>query len=296
MSQLKPSPFGSLSQELASLQKERRAAISSCDFSKTRILDARIDRLKAEIATTAASSTKVETTLTLDLKREELRAKASGLLQKAREEILQKEEIYQKRIIQLHATHGDELAQWGERYATALELETTRPNPTVAHLRRQAQFNAQQRNYEIADALMEEADQVKKVQIEKAQADVTRVFEEQRLRIVARHEHDLSLCNTRRSRDVLEAQKKYEKEFVTLKNAYAKTVAHLTGDSSNVSYDFLNEFVLTETEAAPAVPSPGRSEGNQSSLEGSKKDTPGSGRKPSGESVRARIRIASVNT
>jgi hypothetical protein len=250
----KAPPGSNLADELAILQSQRRAAISSCDFAKTRILDCNIDRLKDEIAATTAASSQIENKLTFDLKKEALRAKASQLLENARDEVLRAQSAYQERLIQLHNSHGDELAHWGERYAAALELETTRANPTAEHLKRQAQFSAQQRDYGAAEALMEESEAVRRRQIEKNQGETTRVFEEQRLRIVSRQENELALCHQRLLRDTQAIQIGYQKELATIKHSLAKTAVDVRRPLTPEAADFLDEFVLVETVQIPTSP------------------------------------------
>jgi hypothetical protein len=245
-------PENYLSDEIAILQSQRRAAISSCDFGKIRVLDCHIDRLKEEMAATKARSSKIESDLVLDVKRESVRAKAEQKLQEARDSVLALQSAYNERLIQLHTAHGDELALLGERYAKALELAASRGNPVAAHLKFQAQFNAQQRNYEMADGLLEEAEEVRRQHIERNQGEITRVFEEQRSRIVDHHGKEIALCKAKLLRDIRAIQMNYQKELATVKHSLAKTATDLNKTLNEANFDFLNEFVLTEIAKIPS--------------------------------------------
>jgi hypothetical protein len=233
-----------LSGELALLHKQRRAAVSSCDFMKTRVLDCHIDRLKEELAATQSSSKKIETDLLIDLKKEAVRAKSTELLQAAQERVLGAQSAHQERLLRLRAAHGDELARHGEQYAAALELETTRANPDAEQLRRQAQFSAGCRNYGTADALLAAAARARRGQIARRQLELKKLFDGQRSRIVERHEREIEVSYKRLDRDVQRIKMEYDKECTAVRHSFAKTATDLGRELTNEDCAFLDEFVL----------------------------------------------------
>jgi hypothetical protein len=235
---------GTLSSELSLLHRQRRATVSSCDFTKTRVIDSHIDRLKEELAVTRSSSRKIETDLLIDVKKEAIRAKVTELLQIAQEKVLQAQSAHQERLVRLRVAHGDELAKHGEQYAMSLELETTRANPEAEHLRRQAQFNANRRNYAAAESLMEAAEGARREQIARRGEELKKLFEGQRSRIVERHGRDIRLSEKRFERDVAEAKLEYERELTAVKHSLAKTGTDLRREMTDDDYTFLDEFVL----------------------------------------------------
>jgi vacuolar-type H+-ATPase subunit I/STV1 len=241
-----------LSSELALLHAQRRATISSCDFMKTRVLDSHIDRLQEELAVAQSSAKRIETGLLIDLKKEAIRAKATQLLQAAQDGVLQAQSAHQERLARLRAAHGEELARHGEQYAAALELETTRANPNAEHLKLQAQFNANSRNYATAEALMQAAADANRERIANRQAELKQLFDVQRSRIVDRHRREIEVSQKRLQRDVQRIKLEYEREMTAVKHSFGKTGTNLRRELTDEDYAFLSEFVL-RTDANDAA-------------------------------------------
>ena len=257
--------MGQLSRELALLQTQRNQAITECDFAKARAIDCHIDRLKEEIEYTRKNTTDIENELAFDMKREEIRSEAARQLQNVREEIYAVQNAYQLRLMELHRTHSDELVQFAEQYAAALELESTRSCPDALLLQRQAQFNAKNRDYGAAEYLFEQSNQTRVEKTAKMQDEVQAIFEKRKARIVQRHKEEDALCIEKQEREIEVIENEYGKKLLKLRNVLAKKATDLGMKLRPEDYEFLNEFALNDSQMvktpkreAPATPSSSR--------------------------------------
>ena len=248
-----------LHHELSLLETQRNVAITECDFAKARAIDCHIDRLKEEIQYTLQNSVDIEKELALDMKREEIRAEAARQLQEVREQIYAVQTSYQKRLMELHRIHSDELVQFAEQYAAALELESTRSCPDALRLQRQAQFNAKQRDYDAAETLFQQSNQVRTEQTAKMQDEVHATFEKRRARMQQRHREEDALCEEKQEREIEVIENEYGKKLLKLRNVLAKKATDLDVKLTDEDYEFLNEFALNDSQLLVEPKSPTKS-------------------------------------
>lgn len=248
------SPVDQLSRELSMLQKQRNMAISECEFAKARAIDCHIDRLKEEIAHTQRNSKRIQNELVYDMKKEEVRMKAAQILQETRDRIFAKQALHQQRLMELHRLHSEELVDFANQFTDALQLETTRIIPDAVYLRRQAQFNAKNRNYAAAEMLIEESNQTRIEKTARNQDEIQNVFEGRKLRILKRHDNDNAMCIEKQEKEIELIEKEFEKKIDELKNSLSKTAADLEMKLVPEDFAFLNEFMLKEEQKVPVTP------------------------------------------
>lgn len=235
-----------LSNELWLLTKQRNIAITECDFEKVRAIDCHIDRLKEEIASNKQNSNRIQAELIFDGEKEKIRMKAAKRLQKTREQIFAIQAAYQRRLMELHYTHSDELAKYADDYAASLELEATRIVPEAVYLQRQAQYNAKHRRYGAAAQLFEESNQARIDKTDKQQEEVKNLYESRKDRILKRQEEENSLCLSKQDQEIVLIEKAFEKKLAKYKNTIYKTGTKLGFKVTPSDYAFLNEFCLNE--------------------------------------------------
>ena len=235
-----------LSNELWLLTKQRNIAITECDFAKVRAIDCHIDRLKEEIAINKSSTNRLQAELVFDGEKEKIRMQAAKRLQKTREKIFAVQAAYQRRLMELHYIHSDELTKYADDYAASLELEATRVVPEAVYLQRQAQYNAKQRNYGAAAQLFEQSNQARVEKTDKQQEDVKVLYEGRKDRILKRQEEENSMCLAKQDQEIEMIEKEFEKKLAKYKNRIYKTGTKLGFKVTEDDYAFLNEFCLTE--------------------------------------------------
>ena len=267
----KDSAIDQLSRELSLLQTQRNQAITECDFAKARAIDVHMERLKEEIKYTKQNSTEIQKELALDMKREEIRAEAAKQLQDVREQIYAVQTAYQQRLMKLHKIHSEELVRFAEQYAAALELESTRACPDAVLLQRQAQYTAKLRDYEAAEALFQQSNQMRQDKTAKTQDQVHAMFEKRKERMLRRHEEEDALCQEKQDREIEVIENEYGKSLVKLRNVLAKKATDLDVKLKDEDYEFLNEFALNDTqfvtpkkETPTSSPTKARSPGSRS--------------------------------
>jgi hypothetical protein len=205
-----------------------------------------LDRLKDEISIAQSKSSSSENQFLLDLKKESIRMEATTKLQEAREAIFQVQAGYQTQLIQLHQAHGQESIRFAERYAAALEMELTRVVPEAVYLKRQAQFNARQREYGLAEQLFEQANATTRQHMMKIQERVQRSFEAKRAKIQSRQAQEIAICSEKRTRELELKKQKFADEIARYKASLTKTAIDLGITLKEADVAFLGQFTLDD--------------------------------------------------
>jgi hypothetical protein len=241
-----------LAREVALLEAQRQAAIGACDFSRVRAIDAHLDRLRDDLAFARKSAGRVEGQFVLDLKREALRVRAAAALQEAREAVFALQAAFQGRLIELHEAHGRALAAFSEQYAAALELELTRIVPDAIQLKRQAQFNARNRDYGIAEALFEESTERQRGQLAKKQEEVKQLFETKRERIECRYQKVVEACRKKQIHDIEGIQQRFDAEIARYRANLVRTASDQGISLADDELAFLDDFRLKDQIRSPS--------------------------------------------
>lgn len=271
----KGGPTKELSNELEVLRVQRKDAIRDCDFAKVRALDCHIDRLKEEIGHLEKGSNMIQRDLAFDLKKEEMRLRASEELQSLQTALFGIRASYQKRLGDLEESHKKEIDELGARYSEALELAAIRSVPESELLTRQAQFSAKMRDYSTAEALLDQSQQTRADSTTGRQDEVHQLFDRRRERIERRQAAEEQGVLEKLEREIEIREKKFELTMVHVKNSLAKTAADLKIRLTDEDYEFLQDFTLhKETSETPKKATPARDGSPVASEAGSKKRSP----------------------
>lgn len=237
--------------ELAVLRQQREDAIRASDFAKVRALDCHVERMKEEIHDIEVSSQNIKNSLSLDLRIEEVKLKASTLMLEKRRAIFHQQTLCQEELAKLNSVHEDEFNRYRERYTDMLELEAIRRVPESELLTKQAQFNARVKRHRVAQELADESEHVRAVTELRRQEDVQDVFDNRRMRIEARHASEEKAIIAKFGHRIKCIEKKFELSLGAVKNSLAKTASDLRLKLTDDDYAFLHEF--TDMEPARAV-------------------------------------------
>lgn len=250
-------PLNDLTKELDMLQKERLRAIDSCEFSKARAIDVHIDRLKERIDIAKQSTRQIQNVLQFELKKEEIQLDAIRRQTEARDNIFSIRQEFQERQMKLHKLHTDALTQVAEGYSAALEIESLRLNPVSETMVRQAKLNAQDKRYEIAEALFNESNMIREQSTLRRQEDVDLTFESKKAQLDKKHIKELELCAEKEETAIREVVEQFHKYINKYKNILHKTAYELQLQIQPEDLAFLDEFSLDNTEIQ--INSPGKS-------------------------------------
>ncbi|KAH0788702.1 hypothetical protein GPJ56_007384 [Histomonas meleagridis] len=235
-----------LKKELEVLKKERQKSIENCEFSKTRAIDCHIDRLKKQIETTTQDNKSIENELQFQLKKEEIQLHATNYLKAAREAVFEIKREYQQRKIYLHQVHTEELIKFANNYSAALELEVNRNDPTSAHLKKQAQYNAKARNYSEAERLYNESVESRSKSSAKRQEDLQRAFEKNKEVIEQRHRREDQLCEEKEKKALELEYANFDKVIAKLECVLKKAALNLGLKLTDNDLLFLKQYKIDE--------------------------------------------------
>jgi hypothetical protein len=220
--------------------------------------------------------------LNINLKKDAIRLQAGKELQAARDRSFAVQTDYQNRLIELHRIHSNEFVQFAQDSAAALELESTRAVPDAVYLKRQAQYNAKNRDYKTAEALFDASNQARIVQTQKRQEEAKALFRVRKRRIAERQEEEIQFCLRKQHAELEWIGKDFQKKITILKNSLSKAATDMKISLNPNDYAFLNDFQLDPEPEISALRPPARaSSGASTPVTSSKQDSGTTPLKPS---------------
>ena len=148
-------------EDLIALKKERERAIEKCEFDRVQAIDLTIQHLKEEMAIKTSHSQQVQALLEYETKREQVKHQIIQLQSQYQNLLFEKSVQFQEKIIALNDEYQKLNVKYAEQYAKDLEVCTIRDNPRVNELIKLAQTNARNKNYEAAQQIYAEAEELK---------------------------------------------------------------------------------------------------------------------------------------
>jgi hypothetical protein len=225
-----------------------------------RVLNAFHSRQAAPVVTSRIEETvSLENLLKWELKKENVWVTALKYVREGDAEVHRIKCACQQKLSDLHRNHSQELVEFGEQFVSACQFESERSVPEAIALKKRAQIIAQNGDYDYAELLLQESNQIQKREIEMKKEQVRQLFEAKRIKILNRQIAEIDLCLEKEASELQLNQLEFTKKIAVLQKLLVNTAAQLgiTGEALGV----LDEFQLRK--------------GNKD------RETPGSSRAPS---------------
>ncbi|KAI5523176.1 hypothetical protein TVAGG3_0589930 [Trichomonas vaginalis G3] len=199
--------------EIALLRKQKNTAIENCDFQQAKSIDLQIQKLLDAKNQQNNQANLTKALLTYNIEKENIKIQASEMYNEYYNQVYKAKSRFQKRRNLLQQSHANALAKLAEEYAKELEVETTRAIPEADTRKNQAQIRARNQEYDVADALFKESQQIRQQILQSRQDAVHKKYNELRTALEAKNKSEDDLCDKKEKQVFTEIQTNYNNEI-----------------------------------------------------------------------------------
>ena len=228
----------SFSKEIATLQKERKYAIETCNFSKLKTIDVHIKTLQEQANSNLLSSKKIQSDLEFKLIKEKVQENIVELKSLADDEISVVRLKFKERFLILHKKHSKELLELSNKHKLSLESESTRIVPESISLVSSAQMKAKYGEYEIAEKIFEDSKRIQEKTIERRIQELNELYHLEENDLLKKHKIELENSQKKMEKQIEAINIKLENE-IQKKNKEIQTASIRLG--INNSNDFFSD-------------------------------------------------------
>lgn len=199
--------------EIMILRKQKNLAIENCDFQQAKSIDLQIQKLLDARNQQNQQANLTKAQLTYNIEKENIKIEASELYNNFYNRIYKAKSRFQKRRNLLQQAHAAALASLADEYAKELETETTRSVPEADTKKNQAQIRARAQEYDAADALFQESQNLRQSIIQSRQDAVHKKYTDLRTALEAKQNTEKDLCDKKERQVFIEIQDEYNSEI-----------------------------------------------------------------------------------
>lgn len=240
-------------QQLKDLRIEREEAIKNCEFDRVQAIDLTLQHLEEEHASKKKKAQTVQAKLEYDTQREQVKQKLGEIRSKYQNELFQKTVEFQDRLLAINSDYQEKNQKIAEQKAKDLELCTDRESPRVQELIKLAQQRARSKEYESAQQIYAEAEQLKQTISSKNQNDLESYYQKVENKNRRHFELQKKLIDEKKAVAFEEIKEAFDKEVLSIRRSLEKFAAKQKLPPIDES-ELFDNISLTDTEGYSLPP------------------------------------------